>query len=75
MAAAAEDASAFLHPYREVPADAMDAMAMQVWQDVNLVVLHDEVRPHAHRADLAVRLGPAHEVLVVERTTGIEPAS
>jgi len=67
-AEAAEDPGAFLHPYRDVPAEAMDAMAMQVWHDVNLVVLHDEVRPHAHRADLVVRLGPDHEVLAVEGT-------
>jgi type I pantothenate kinase len=62
---AAEDPAAFLHPYREVPADAMDAMAMQVWQDVNLVVLHDEVRPHAGRADVVVWLGVDHEVVDV----------
>ena len=66
-AAAAADPTAFLHPYRDVPGEAMDAMAMQVWDDVNLVVLHDEVRPHAHRADVVVRLGPDHDVVAVER--------
>ena len=66
-AAAADDPTAFLHPYRDIPADAMDAMAMQVWHDLNLVVLHEEVRPHARRADVVVRFGPDHEVLAFER--------
>jgi type I pantothenate kinase len=64
-AAAADDPTAFLHPYRDVPAEAIEAMAVQVWQDVNLVVLHEEVRPHARLADLVVRLGPDHEVIDV----------
>lgn len=63
--AAADDPTAFLHPYRDIPADAMDAMAMQVWHDVNLVVLHQEVRPHAGKADVVVRLGPDHDVIDV----------
>lgn len=62
-AQAAGDPTAFLHPYREVPDEAMGAMAMQVWRDVNLVLLHTEVRPHASAADLVLWLGPDHEVL------------
>lgn len=66
-ALAAEDPTAFLHPYRDVPAEAIEAMAMQVWEDVNLVVLREEVRPHAHRADVVIELGPDHDVLEVVR--------
>lgn len=64
---AAEEPTAFLFPYREIPPEAMDAMAMQVWHDLNLVVLHEEVRPQAALADVVLRLGPDHEVLEVER--------
>ena len=69
-AAAAQDPTAFLYPYREVPADAMDGMAMDVWRAVNLVVLEEAVRPWAHVADLVVVLGADHEAVDVRRPRG-----
>jgi type I pantothenate kinase len=67
-AAAAGDPDAFLHPYRDVPAEAMEAMAMDVWASVNLVVLEEEVRPWSKAADLVLVLGPHHEVIEVARS-------
>jgi type I pantothenate kinase len=63
--AAAEDPEAFLHPFREVPGPAMDAMAMDVWRSVNLAVLEEAVRPWAATADLVLEVGPDHEVTAV----------
>lgn len=69
-ALAAEDEDAFLHQFRDVPAEVMDGMAMDVWRAVNLVVLEEAVRPWAEVADLVVRVGPDHELVEVRRPLG-----
>jgi type I pantothenate kinase len=66
-AAAADEPSAFLHPYRDLPAETIEGMAMDVWRALNLAVLEEDVRPWAHEADLVLRLGPAHEVVELTR--------
>lgn len=65
--AAADDPTAMLHPYLPIGPDALDAMALDVWRAVNLVVLHDHARPAAAHADVVLWLGPDHEVVRVER--------
>jgi type I pantothenate kinase len=67
--AAAEDPTAFLHQFRELPGAALDAMAMDVWRAVNLVLLETSVRPWRAAADLVVEVGPAHELVTVTRPT------
>jgi type I pantothenate kinase len=69
-ALAADDPAAFLHQFRDLPADAMEGMAMDVWRAVNLVVLEEAVRPWAGAADLVLVLGPDHEVVEVRRPAG-----
>ena len=64
-AAAADDPTAFLHQFREMPGEVLDDMAMQVWDAVNVVVLEEEVRPWEGQADLVLHLGPDHEVVEV----------
>ena len=59
-AAAAEDPQAFLHPYRDVAAKVIEGMALDVWRDLNLVVLHQEVRPWASEADVVVHFDADH---------------
>jgi type I pantothenate kinase len=61
--AAEDDPTAMLHPYLEMGGEALDAMALDVWRAVNLVVLREHARPDAAHADVVVRLGPAHEVV------------
>lgn len=65
-AAAAADPSAFLHRFRDLEGAVLDAMAMDVWDAVNLAVLEQEVRPRAGAADLRLRFGPDHEVVEVD---------
>ena len=65
-AAAAEDPTAFLHPYLSMGADALDAMALDVWRAVNLRVLHEHARPDAAHADLVLHLDAEHGVERVE---------
>jgi type I pantothenate kinase len=60
--AAEHDPSAFLHPYVAMGGDALDAMALDVWRTVNLVVLHEHARPAAAGADVVLWLGPDHQV-------------
>lgn len=65
--AAADDPTAFLHAFRDLPGEALDRMAMDVWETVNLAVLEQEIRPWAERADLVLLLGRDHELATVER--------
>lgn len=64
--AAASDPSAFLHPYLAWGEEALDAMALQVWEAVNLAVLHEHVRVDEAAADVVVRFGADHAVASVE---------
>jgi type I pantothenate kinase len=68
--AAETDPAAFLHPYVELGGEALDAMALDVWQAVNVPILRDHVRPAAAHADLVLRLGPDHSVVAVEQPAG-----
>lgn len=65
--AAEADPTAFLHPYVAMGGEALDAMALDVWRAVNLVVLHDHARPAAAHADVVLWLGPDHEFVRAER--------
>jgi type I pantothenate kinase len=67
--AAAEDPGAFLHPFRDLPAEVIEGMALDVWRDVNLVVLHDEIRPWASAADVVVRFDADHAISEVRLRT------
>jgi type I pantothenate kinase len=62
-ALAKDDPTAMLYPYRDLAGETLDGMAMQVWDDLNVVVVDTEVRPHEGRADIVVRLGADHAVL------------
>jgi len=61
-AAAESDPTAFLHPYVALGGEALDAMALDVWDAVNLAVLHEHVRADEDAADVVVRFGPDHGV-------------
>jgi type I pantothenate kinase len=66
-AEAAADPTAFLHGLTQVmSAEELDAMALGVWEAVNLVLLHEVVRPAAAAADVVLHFGPAHEVVRAE---------
>jgi type I pantothenate kinase len=64
---AKEDTSAFLHPYKDLEPDVLDGMAMQVWRDLNAVVIETEVRPTESAADVIVRLDANHNVVEIIR--------
>ena len=64
---AKDDPAAFLHPYRDMDPAALDAMAMQVWRDLNAVVIDTEVRPTESAADVVVRLDADHNVVELIR--------
>ncbi|MBA2608272.1 MAG: hypothetical protein H0U92_05010 [Actinobacteria bacterium] len=63
---AASEPTAMLYPYRDLDADTMNGMAMQVWRDLNSVVIDEEVRPNEHSADIVVRFGDEHAIVAVE---------
>ncbi len=64
---AKHDPTAMLYAYRDLEPEVLDGMAMQVWRDLNAVVIETEVRPLEHEADIVVRLGGEHEVLELNR--------
>lgn len=64
---AKDDPTAFLHPYKDLDPEVLDGMAMQVWRDLNAVVVDTEVRPHESTADVIVRLDAAHDVVEIIR--------
>jgi len=64
---AKEEPSAFLHPYKDLEPDVLDGMAMQVWRDLNAVVVDTEVRPAESAADVVVRLDADHAVVEIIR--------
>jgi hypothetical protein len=45
----------------------LDGMAMQVWRDLNAVVIETEVRPSESAADMIVRLDADHNVVEIIR--------
>jgi len=65
-AEAANEPTAMLYPYRDLDAEVMNGMAMQVWRDLNSVVIEQEVRPQEQSADIVVRLGAEHAVVATE---------
>jgi type I pantothenate kinase len=64
---AKDDPTAFLHPYKDLDPDVLDGMAMQVWRDLNAVVIETEVRPAESAADVVVRLDSDHNVVEIIR--------
>ncbi|HUR78085.1 MAG TPA: hypothetical protein VMZ22_09070 [Acidimicrobiales bacterium] len=64
---AKSDPTAMLHPYRDMAGDVLDGMAMQVWRDLNALVVDTEVRPTESSADLVVRFDDEHNVLELIR--------
>lgn len=68
--AAASDPAAFLHPYLAWGGDALDAMALEVWDAVNVVVLREHARPAAAFADAVIELGADHQVVALHPATG-----
>jgi type I pantothenate kinase len=64
---AKDEPTAMLYPYLEMGPDGLDAMAMQVWRDLNAVVIDTEVRPAEAVADVIVRLNADHTVAEIIR--------
>lgn len=60
--AAVDDPAAFLHPYvTAMGPEALDRLALEVWEAVNLPILHEHARPAAAAADLVLWLDADHE--------------
>jgi type I pantothenate kinase len=53
---------AYLHPYRDVADDDVAAMAVGVWEAINLPNLREHIEPTRTRADVVVVKGPDHRV-------------
>ena len=60
------DPTAMLYPYRDLEPDVLDGMAMQVWDDLNAVVIETEVRPYGPDADIGVVFHDDHSVAIID---------
>ena len=65
-AAAEHDSASFYARFRGLDRAGAEALARNVWRNVNLKTLHDHVLPLRPRADLIVRKGPDHALVSVE---------
>jgi type I pantothenate kinase len=61
-AAARDDPTSFYRVFAGLEPDAVNALAAQVWRDVNLVNLRDHIVPSRDAATCVIELGPDHEV-------------
>jgi type I pantothenate kinase len=61
-AAGRDDPTSFYRAFADLEPDAVNAVAAQVWRDVNLVNLRDHVAPSRDAATCVIELGPDHQV-------------
>jgi type I pantothenate kinase len=59
---AADVPGAYLHPFRDVGDDDVAAMALGVWEAINLPNLVEHIEPTRQHADVVVLKGPDHGV-------------
>lgn len=56
------DPKSFFHRYSEISEDAALAIALDLWESINLANLHQNILPTRKRADLILHKGPDHAV-------------
>ncbi|MEO0635589.1 MAG: type I pantothenate kinase [Pseudomonadota bacterium] len=56
------DKTSFFHRFTELNAEEAEDMAHEIWTDINLKNLHDNIQPTRPRADLILRKGQEHLV-------------
>ena len=64
---AASVPGAYLHPFRDASEEEVAAMAVGVWETVNLPNLRDAIEPTRDRAHVVVVKGPDHTVVEIHR--------
>jgi type I pantothenate kinase len=62
---AASVPGAYLHPFADVDDESVAAMAVGVWEAINLPNLREAIEPTRDRADVIVVKGPDHDVVEV----------
>ncbi|MEL6946055.1 MAG: type I pantothenate kinase [Pseudomonadota bacterium] len=56
------DPESFFHRYSQISEDAARAIAIDLWERINLVNLHENILPTRQRADLVLHKGAEHGV-------------
>ena len=59
---ARRDEASFFRRFLDLPADQAEALARQVWREVNLVNLREHILPLREHADIILEKGPDHAV-------------
>ena len=59
------DTRSFFHRYTQLTEDAALSIAQGLWDNINLVNLHDNILPTRPRADLVLRKGGDHLIEMV----------
>lgn len=60
------DPQSYFHRYAQISAEEARRTAEDLWTNINLVNLHDSIRPTRPRADLVLTKGPDHHIETVE---------
>ena len=56
----------YFHRYAQISAAEAEKTAEDLWNNINLVNLHDNIRPTRPRADLVLTKGPDHRIQAVD---------
>ena len=56
------DPESFFHRYSQISEDSARAIALDLWERINLANLHENILPTRQRADLVLHKGPDHAV-------------
>ena len=56
------DPGSYFHRYSEVSQSEAEIVAKELWENINLVNLKENIKPTRPRADLILRKGPDHLV-------------
>lgn len=73
-AASRDDPTSFYRAFADLEPVAVNALAAQVWRDVNLVNLRDHIAPSRDAATCVIELGPDHHVRSVTMRDDDAPA-
>ncbi len=55
-----QEPSSYFHHYKDLDRPRAEAVAREIWRDINLRNLAENILPTRERADLVIRKGPSH---------------
>lgn len=57
-----KDNTSYFHRYSQVPDDELMTIAIELWEEINLINLNENILPTRHRANLILKKGIDHQI-------------